>query len=224
MTAKPVDKNQKRREIAASAMAVFAERGFEAASVREVAVKAGVGKGTIYEYFDSKEELIAISVQIWMENMIEEVESIVGEIQEPERRLRTYVNTMVDSILSDDQIPTLILSIMQYFLTRIHDKVFGEVLRRMFSAGVESISGILIDGMEQGVFRIAGRREAETIAVNLAAFLDGICIDYMVTGRSFDLREQVDHYLAYLLEEDIKQPQNPEVRGQNPGETRGSKA
>lgn len=204
MPPKSVDKDQKRRGIAAAAMAVFAEGGFEASSVREIAEKAGVGKGTIYEYFNSKEELIAISVQIWMEDMIKEVESIVGKIQEPEQKLRTYVNTMVDSFLSDDRISTLILSIMQYFLTRIHDGVFGEVLQRMFSTGVDSISGILVEGMEQGVFKITGRREAQIIAINLAAFLDGICIDYMVTGRSFDLRDQVDHYLAYLLEQGIK--------------------
>jgi AcrR family transcriptional regulator len=204
MPPKPVDKDKKRREIAAAAMSVFAERGFEATSVREVAEKAGIGKGTIYEYFSSKEEIIAASVQMWMESMIEEVESIVVRIQEPEQKLITYVNTMVDSFLSDDRIPSLILSILQFFLMRLHDSAIGEVLQRMFLAGVDSISGILVEGMERGDFRIAGYREAEIIAINLAAFLDGICIDYLVMGRSFDLREQVDHYLRYLLDQDIK--------------------
>lgn len=44
-------------EILAAALQVFAERGFAAAKIDEVAARAGVGKGTVYLYFDSKEAL-----------------------------------------------------------------------------------------------------------------------------------------------------------------------
>jgi AcrR family transcriptional regulator len=44
-------------EIAAAALQCFAERGFAAASLDEIAARAGVTKGTLYLYFRSKEEL-----------------------------------------------------------------------------------------------------------------------------------------------------------------------
>jgi len=47
----------KRRQIIDGACRVFLERGFDAASMGEIAREAGVSKGTLYVYFKSKEEL-----------------------------------------------------------------------------------------------------------------------------------------------------------------------
>ncbi|HUZ74404.1 MAG TPA: TetR/AcrR family transcriptional regulator [Stellaceae bacterium] len=51
------------QEIAAAALACFAERGFAAASLDEIAARAGVTKGTLYLYFPSKEELFKAVVR-----------------------------------------------------------------------------------------------------------------------------------------------------------------
>lgn len=44
-------------EIVAAALAVFAEKGFAAARLDEIAARAGVSKGALYLYFETKEEL-----------------------------------------------------------------------------------------------------------------------------------------------------------------------
>jgi len=49
--------NAKRRQIIEGARAVFLAQGFDAASMNDIARKAGVSKGTLYVYFDSKEAL-----------------------------------------------------------------------------------------------------------------------------------------------------------------------
>lgn len=204
MSAKPVDKDQKRRDIALAAMEVFSELGFESASMSRVAERAGVGKGTIYEYFPSKDELIASSIRLWMEQMIAEAENTLEKIHEPEERLRSYVQSFVDMFLLDEKMPRLIVSIFQIFMTNLHDTTYGDTLKTMFGNGVQSIEKILLDGVKAGAFRIRDRAEARRIAINLTAFLDGICLDYMATGGLFDLREQVDHYMKYLLEDSLK--------------------
>jgi AcrR family transcriptional regulator len=47
----------KRRQIMTGAQAVFLAQGFDGASMGEIARKAGVSKGTLYVYFESKEQL-----------------------------------------------------------------------------------------------------------------------------------------------------------------------
>lgn len=54
---KIVDKAAKRKEILEAAIAVFGEKGYHAAKMVDIAVAAGMGKGTIYEYFPTKEAL-----------------------------------------------------------------------------------------------------------------------------------------------------------------------
>jgi len=51
------DDNAKRRQIVQGARATFLARGFDAASMSDIARAAGVSKGTLYVYFDNKEQL-----------------------------------------------------------------------------------------------------------------------------------------------------------------------
>ncbi len=57
-TATHQPKSDKREAILDAALELFVERGFYGTAVPEIADKAGVGAGTIYRYFDSKEALV----------------------------------------------------------------------------------------------------------------------------------------------------------------------
>jgi AcrR family transcriptional regulator len=59
----PEDDGAKRRQILNGATAVFLEKGFDAASMGEIARAAGVSKGTLYVYFDDKQALFDAIVQ-----------------------------------------------------------------------------------------------------------------------------------------------------------------
>jgi AcrR family transcriptional regulator len=54
----------KRRQIVEGARAIFLANGFDAASMMDIASKAGVSKGTLYVYFKNKEELFAEIVKL----------------------------------------------------------------------------------------------------------------------------------------------------------------
>ena len=56
-------KEARPQEIAEAALAVFAERGFAAAKLEEIAKRAGVSKAALYLYFDTKEALFAAVVR-----------------------------------------------------------------------------------------------------------------------------------------------------------------
>jgi AcrR family transcriptional regulator len=51
------DDNAKRRQIVEGARSIFLQHGFDAASMNDIARAAGVSKGTLYVYFDNKEQL-----------------------------------------------------------------------------------------------------------------------------------------------------------------------
>jgi TetR/AcrR family fatty acid metabolism transcriptional regulator len=55
---KRVDRAARREEILAAAVKVFARKGFAASRIEDVAAEAGIGKGVVYLYFDSRDELL----------------------------------------------------------------------------------------------------------------------------------------------------------------------
>jgi len=57
------DDSAKRRQIVEGARSIFLAQGFDAASMSDIARAAGVSKGTLYVYFDNKEQLFQAIVQ-----------------------------------------------------------------------------------------------------------------------------------------------------------------
>ena len=75
-------------ELASAALELFVERGFAATRLDDVAKRAGVSKGTLYLYFDSKDDLFKAVIR----------EGIVSRILEFEDRMRAYQGSSADLI------------------------------------------------------------------------------------------------------------------------------
>ena len=82
----------KRERIIDAAIEVFCSQGYEAASMADVAQKAGVGKGTLYLYVDSKEDLFEQAYQLCYEERIlacgAQVDQAVSALDKLCQRLR----------------------------------------------------------------------------------------------------------------------------------------
>lgn len=79
--------NEAARHIARVAARLFAERGYEATSVREIVEAAGVAKPTLYYYFGSKEGLARSLIVDPLDDLIERLRRAVEEEPEPLRSL-----------------------------------------------------------------------------------------------------------------------------------------
>ena len=69
---------QRQREIAEKAVALFIEKGFNETSMRQIAKEAGVGKSTLYDYFASKDDIIVFFVQEHLEVLMQRAEAIIA--------------------------------------------------------------------------------------------------------------------------------------------------
>ncbi|HTW61455.1 MAG TPA: TetR family transcriptional regulator [Terracidiphilus sp.] len=85
-----------RRRILASALKVFRERGFEAATMREIAAAAGVAVGAAYYYFDSKDALVMAFYEQAQEEMAPALEEILAASRTLEQRLRGIIGQKLE--------------------------------------------------------------------------------------------------------------------------------
>ena len=77
----PALESRRRTEILAIAATVFAEAGFAAADVQVIADRVGVGKGTIYRYFPTKEALFLAAVENGLAELRAEMDTILADPQ-----------------------------------------------------------------------------------------------------------------------------------------------
>ena len=137
-------------EIIAAALACFAERGFAATRLDDVARRAGVTKGTLYLYFPNKEELFKAVVRHTIVASIARGESLVAESAEPAPVLLQGIieHWLALRATPASAIPKLILSEAGNFpdLARFY---LEEVVLR----GKDLIRNLLEKGVQHGEFR-----------------------------------------------------------------------
>ena len=91
-TAAPTPRRQRRAaEILTAARAVFLEKGFERASVAEIAASVGVVEGLVYSYFPSKRELLNEVLRGMYEPLIQDIEAGFSRLQGLRSRLRFLI-------------------------------------------------------------------------------------------------------------------------------------
>lgn len=81
----------RRKQIIAAASELFASRGFEGTSIRDIAAASGVLSGSLYYHFPSKEDLLFTVHQESLTAMRREVEAAIVDISDPWQRLEEAV-------------------------------------------------------------------------------------------------------------------------------------
>lgn len=199
MSPKLIDKAKRKKVIALRALDLFAEKGLEGTSISEVAKQAGIGKGTVYEYFSSKEELILTAFIAWMEQMMDsEVVEKMASIDDAEERFCWAVKAMIEPFMTDDRVVKITLLLFQVILKDDTLLQAGQT-QQLFQGMRKMLADMLLEGIAQGTFKPDIARDVEKITINLFAYLDGIAVHYFVNKTDFDLMEQVDFYLGRLL-------------------------
>ena len=98
-TSRPAEKHKRgrrpipmlRQRIIRSATELFGAKGFEQVLTDEVALHAGVGKGSVYRQFGSKEQLYAATVIEGFKHLCNQIEAAIGDAQSDRERLTTIV-------------------------------------------------------------------------------------------------------------------------------------
>jgi AcrR family transcriptional regulator len=79
---------------------IFAEKGYHAASVRDVATATGVSPAGLYYYFQSKEELLHLILDGCLSGLVSRIRDDAAEIKNPAGRLKAIIRTHLDQFRS----------------------------------------------------------------------------------------------------------------------------
>ena len=186
-------------EIGLATLDVFAQKGFHASSINEIALAAGIGKGTIYEYFSSKDELIRFSMGLFVKNIEDPVSKVLTDIADPKERLKKFFHYVLETFKNDDRTTGLVLAILQMLIVNRAQTQKSNLLKEMYSSAIKNIIGIITDGVSKGIFRQEAANKAEIIAINSIAYLDGIWLHFMINHTEIDVPVQLNHYVECLL-------------------------
>ncbi|MBU6297076.1 MAG: TetR/AcrR family transcriptional regulator [Alphaproteobacteria bacterium] len=155
-TAKPVKHWTRRKqarpgEILDAALTVFAEKGFAAARMEDIAARAGVTKGTIYLYFSSKEDVFKSLARVSVGATLTDAALQAGRFEGSAREFLTmFLSAVAEMIQHGERVilPKIIIAESGNFpeLARFwRDEVIDKAMAML--------SGVIAKGIASGEFR-----------------------------------------------------------------------
>ena len=92
---------ERREQLLAVARGIFAERGFQAATMDDIAREAGFTKPILYQYFDSKTDLYREIVTQTGATLLSNLESAVSSVQAPRAKIEVAFRVYFEMVVSE---------------------------------------------------------------------------------------------------------------------------
>jgi AcrR family transcriptional regulator len=174
-----------------SAAEVFAKQGFTATRVSDISDHAGVGKGTVYEYFSSKEELFFAVFEFIKDEIRSRVDMAVTETASAKVVLNAIIRSSAEIITEHREIFSMNLDFWAASRGSAFEDRFTTACRAMYGEYRALAAGVIRRGQDEGDFRTD--IDADQVATMVVAALDGLgvqswfdrSVDPMPASESF---------------------------------------
>ncbi|RZB37481.1 MAG: hypothetical protein SRB2_01025 [Desulfobacteraceae bacterium Eth-SRB2] len=180
-------KQEKLESILTTARKMFARYGLRKTSLDEVARMARVAKGTIYNYFGSKDQVYLEVLRREADEIVERVSSSVAQEVSPDDKLTAFARAKFRYMRHAINILNLDREGIEKLLPSAES-----IRNEFFKREVNIIDSILREGIEKGVFQL---KETLLAARAIGYALRGFELNWLVQ----DGEERIEHYLTELL-------------------------
>jgi len=185
MIPKPDVSKQRTAQIIAAATTIFAEKGFDGATMADIAAEAGINKATIYLYFDSKDVLIrSIAEQIFAQELAD-LQAAAESPGTATERLEAFYEAL---IAGEAEVLPLMPIVYDFYALGLRREDVRMVLADFLNQSAALLEAIIREGIESGEFAPV---DASQAARALVALLDGTVLQWVYAPKEVDVNAQL---------------------------------
>ena len=187
-------KETRKKQIKDAALKLFSEKGFHNTTMAEIALAAGVGKGTLYWYWKSKEELAFSLVSDMLSAflaLIEETRDCEGNII---KRLEKLAQRVADLYQQEKEYCRLLLK----FRADRHYSFNPEYIEQVMSYYVRmrsAIASLIEQGIKSGEFRNV---DSQFMAFIILGIVEGLELEWLENEKEFSMHKGLETVLVFL--------------------------
>jgi len=161
----------KKTQIINAAIEVFAKQGLDKGKIADIAKVAGIGKGTVYEYFKSKDEIFNAIEEMFIFQSIDQLKILSTSKKSPTDKLEEILQYSINMHTDMGEAALIIAELWaQHSRGQLHghkESVFADMYNDFF----DIVLKVLTDGVKIGEFREMNK---DGITALLLAFIDGV--------------------------------------------------
>ncbi len=193
MTPRPDVSELRTAQIIEAATQAFAKKGFDGATMADIASAVGINKATIYLYFDSKDALIqAIAGKLFAQEM-ETLQAVYASPGTALERLNLYYETL---IAEEAEVMPLMPIIYEFYALGLRREDVRAVLAHYLREIAAMLETIIEEGIRAGELAPTDARKA---ARALDALLNGTTLQWVYDPEEVDVEAQLRYSIQLML-------------------------
>ena len=193
MTPRPDVSAERTAQIIEAAIAVFSRLGFHKARMDDIAREAGVSKGTLYWYFESKDAITKALLQHLFDREVQEMETALAAEGSVSERLLALTQQLAGRLEAQEK---LIPIVHEFYATATRDPTVQRTLIGYIQAHRELLAGYIQQGIERGEFHLADAKAAATI---IGSIVEGLALLRMIHPEAVHWRDTFPLAMQLLL-------------------------
>jgi AcrR family transcriptional regulator len=193
MSPKPDVSAARKEQILAAATEVFSRKGFSAARMEDIADETGVSKGTLYLYFDSKDDLITAILDLIFQREFKQISQLdLSAISATQA-----IWQMIDLIVQDFIRMQHLMPVTYEFLAlAFRNRVVQKAIQQYFDRYMQLLVSIIQHGIEAGEFRAVAVRD---IAISIGALVEGTFLLWVYDPDQVDVEHNIRAGVQVLI-------------------------
>ena len=188
-----VDKVQKRKDIALACKDLFVQNGIKDLTISQIAQTAGIGKGSLYDYFKNKDDVVfeIVDILLYEHNLVKEEKILAANTTK--EKVKIFFNIFYDD--KDVELRQLYKEFISISLVTPE-----EAMIEHHTEYSENYYTWLVDILNDGVEKQEIIPDTLKLAKGLFVLGDGIFIASSVTNSVDDVQKEIDDYIDALFE------------------------
>jgi TetR/AcrR family transcriptional regulator, fatty acid metabolism regulator protein len=182
----------KRERILRAAIDVFARSGYFNAKVSEIAKAAGVADGTIYLYFDGKEDVLLTIFREHTRHYLQTLERDLAEVRRADERMRTVIRHHLETLGHDRA-----LAVVSQVELRHSLKFMSLFSQQEVADYLNILRKVVEGGQREGTFR--RNLHPQLVAKAVFGILDEMVTSWILSEKDYDVAAQADQVADLIL-------------------------
>jgi AcrR family transcriptional regulator len=184
--------SQTRQTLLNAAAEEFARQGYDQANINSISIKAGFAKGTIYNYFPSKQALLLALIDSIAREHLEYLRSVILTADNPASRLELFFRAGFEYVASHVHRARVMFNTVNG-----SNQEQKEYCRQAYQPMVQMVAEqILLPGVSQGIFR---QTDLEPLVLLLMTIYMGTASQVNEQGRPWLDPNQVADFVLHAL-------------------------
>ena len=185
MSPRPDVSKERKSQILDAAEDIFTEKGFDSARMEDIADQTGLSKGTLYLYFEGKNDLIVALLDRVFQKEFDRIRNLINVDSTSSEKMMAITGLVIDDMKG---MLGLIPILYNFLALAFRNKHVQAALKNYLHHYLDVLIPIIREGIDRGEFKDI---EPQDIAINCMAILEGTLLLWVYDRNTIDIDRHI---------------------------------